>query len=131
MTPKQIARAALANIGQAYEESEDLIALTPEWLNMAMAEALFCENSIRKAQGKEILKDAPYITSADMEKELDFNTTLCRTALVFALTANYYTDDDNDYRAADYRARFVNALSEYCIAEISGINDIYADGEED
>lgn len=125
MTPQGICTLALAMLSQTPEESEDLMALSPAWLTVLCAECLDTENSIRRQKGAEPLAAAPVITAEEMDKPLDMAEAICRIALPYGLAACYYADDDNDYRAADYRARFVGALAEATRMKSEEIKDVY------
>ncbi|MDO5602817.1 MAG: hypothetical protein Q4G07_08615 [Oscillospiraceae bacterium] len=128
MTARQICRLAMGILSQTEEESEELMEFSPGWLTILCAESLGTENRIRRQRGEPVLNAPPLIGKADMDKELGYSEELCRIALAYGMAAFYYADDDNDYRAADYRARYVNALQEAEKAGFENIEDVYGEG---
>lgn len=127
MTAREICCLGLAFLSQTEEESGELMEFSPGWLTVLCAESLDAENSIRRQRGAEELQLPPKVLPETMDKELPFDERICRIALPYGLAAFYYGDDDNDYRAADYRARYINALAEIKKAAFEEIKDVYGE----
>lgn len=125
MTVKAVCRLALSFLSQTPEESEEIMAFSPGFLSLLCAESLDVENSIRRKNHQPLLTEAPSFQQEDMEKEVGYSDVLCRIALPYGLAAFYYADDDNDYRAAEYRARYVAALMEAQKMQTESIQDVY------
>ncbi len=92
-------------------------------LSAVAAECLSYENSIRCAEGKEKLASAP--TISDMEDELDMEDQLCTVAIPYGVAAYFAENDGENYSAAVWRERFVNALYEAKKCIFTDIEDVY------
>ena len=112
MRGEDVYEIALSLVFERKREDADYLQFFPNFVSLVMQEALAYENIIRRKSGRETLSVAPLITSADMESELDFSEALCRSALPYGVAAFYCQDDGDNYRAADYRNRFITALSD-------------------
>jgi len=133
MTGEEIYEIALSFVFERKREDADYEDFFPLFLNSVMQEALAYENMIRRRKGKVALAVAPRITKEQMNEELDFSEGLCRVALPYGVAAFYCQDDGDSYRAADYRNRFIAALTEAVTAEsgaqIGDIEDVYPYGD--
>lgn len=129
MTGEEIYGIALSFVFERKRVDADYEEFFPTFLNTVMQESLAYENIIRRKSGRAALSAAPKITEDDMLKELDFSESLCRVALPYGVAAFYCQDDGDNYRAADYRARFITALSDavggVCMTDIE---DVYPYG---
>ena len=137
MTAEKVYELALAVVFERKGGDEDYLYHFPNFLNLCMQEALPYENIIRRKSGKVALSVAPMITSEDMERELDFSEALCRVALPYGVASFYCQDDGDNYRAQDYRNRFIIALEEAAYgagtngggAVVGDIEDVYGYGD--
>ena len=133
MTAEEIYELALSYVFERKRQDKDYLDFFPLFLNTVMQEALAYENIIRRMSGNTPLAVAPRITANDMEAELDFSESLCRVALPYGVAAFYCQDDGDNYRAADYRNRFIIALSDAVTAvngaQITDIEDVYPYGD--
>ena len=129
MTGTEVYEIALSYVFERKNEDADYKDFFPSFLNTVMQEALPYENMIRRKVGKIPLSIAPRITKDDMEKELDFSESLCRAALPYGVASFYCQDDGDNYRAADYRNRYItelrNAVGE---VRIGDVEDVYGYG---
>ncbi len=129
MTGQEVYEIALSNVFERKNEDADYKEFFPKFLNIVMQEALAYENMIRRKSGKIPLAVAPKITKDDLDKELDFSESLCRVALPYGVASFYCQDDGDNYRAADYRNRFITALGDAVgEAHMSTIEDVYGYG---
>jgi hypothetical protein len=132
MTGEEIYELALSYVFEKKGQDADYLEFFPMFLNTVMQEALPYENMIRRKKGKIPYHTAPKITTASMTEELDFAESLCRTALPYGVAAFYCQDDGDNYRASDYRNRFITALSDAVGAEggalVEDIEDVYGYG---
>lgn len=112
MTGEEIYEIALSFVFERKREDKDYLEFFPLFLNTVMQEAFPYDNMIRRKSGKIARALAPRITAEQMNEEIDFAEELCRVALPYGVAAFYCQDDGDNYRAADYRQRFITALSE-------------------
>ena len=129
MTGEEIYEIALSFVFERKREDADYEEFFPTFLNTVMQEALAYENMIRRKSGRAALSVAPKITKDGMNEELDFSESLCRAALPYGVAAFYCQDDGDNYRAADYRKRFITALADAVGGvHMSDIEDVYPYG---
>lgn len=129
MKGEEIYEIALSFVFERKREDADYEEFFPTFLNTAMQEALAYENMIRRKIGKIELSAAPKITKSEMNEELDFSESLCRVALPYGVASFYCQDDGDNYRAQDYRNRFVTALSDAVGGvHMNDIEDVYGYG---
>ena len=133
MTGEEIYETALSYVFERKRADADYLDFFPMFLNTVMQEALSYENIIRRKSGKIALAVAPKITKDTMNNEIDFSESLCRVALPYGVAAFYCQDDGDNYRAADYRNRFIIALADAVTAAdgacVSDIEDVYSYGD--
>lgn len=129
MTAQDIYSLALSFLSETTQETNDVQQFTLGWLNLLLQESLPYENAYRQVHRQEILKQAPQLTT--FNDEVPYNDNITRIALPYGLASYYFIDDDNDYRAQDFRGRYINALAECVPYEQSDICDVYADDCED
>ena len=96
----------------------------PGIINSLLAECLMYENSVRAAKGEAELERAPYIES--LADDIPYCEEICRIALPFGLVSYFYQDEGDGYKAQDFRARFVDALSEAAKAVAGDCEDVYS-----
>ncbi len=133
MTGEEIYEIALSLVFERKRADADYEDFFPLFLNTVMQEALSYENIIRRRSGRVALSTAPKITEREMDEEIDFSESICRVALPYGVAAFYCQDDGDNYRAADYRARFITALSDAVTAAdgayVCDIEDAYPYGD--
>ncbi len=126
-TAQDIFKKACALISQTTGDSPDLESFTPDWLDMWLVEALPYENARRRYEANPArppLQTAPVIKT--LAEAVPYDDTLCRVALPYALACQFYIDDENEYRAQDFRARFIDALKAGVPAHVGMVKDVYA-----
>lgn len=128
MTGTDIYTAALAFLAEGPDVDPDLKLYSLPWLNILLAECLAVENSIRQAGGEKALPSAPMLES--LTEEIPYSEPIVRTALPYGLASFFYLDDGNDYRAEDFRARYVSALNEAQKYLDGAVEDLYGEEEE-
>ena len=89
MTANEVFALAAGWLVQTPEESDDVKPFVPGMLNVLLAEALPYENALRRQEGQEELKEAPKVTAASMETEIDYRPVLLRIALPYGLAADF------------------------------------------
>ena len=124
MKAQNIVELAVPYVGQTMEESEDLMELARPMLNVALQEVLPTENSIREAEGKELLAEAPYLES--LAEDVPYAPTIVRRALPYWLAYRFIQDDDLDGRASYYYNEYINALREAQKLVPESVVDVYA-----
>ena len=133
MTGEEIYEIALGFVFERKREDADYEEFFPIFLNSVMQEALTYENMIRRRKGKIALALAPKTTKETMNEEIDFAESICRVAIPYGVAAFYCQDDGDNYRAADYRNRFITALTDAVMAEsgahLTDIEDAYPYGD--
>lgn len=125
MTGNQIFEIAASYFTQTRLESEDLQPFVPMWLNVLLEESLPYENALRLYEGKEVLKQAPFLTQEKMNEEIPYASCILRTALPYGLASDFWRDDDNDYRTNEFRARYISALQDTLKTQAQPIQNIY------
>ena len=125
MTGNEVFAAAAAYLAQTRPDSEEWKPFVPHWLNLLLEESLPYENAWRTMQGLELLEKAPCLTQDTMDEPLEYHEALVRIALPYGLASDFWRDDDNDYRANDFRARYVSALEDCLRGEPQPIEDVY------
>lgn len=127
MLASDIFAKAVAYLSQSPEESEDLAQFTPHWLDLLVMEALPYENTRRRYLADPLLPEldtAPTITGLDTD--IPFGDEICRVALPYGLASQFFIDDAEDYRAQDFRARFIAALQDSQRIRSESVVDLYA-----
>ena len=125
MTGNEVFDAAAAYLAQTRQDSEEWKPFVPHWLNLLLEESLPYENAWRTMQGLELLQTAPCLTQDTMDEPLEYHEALVRIALPYGLASDFWRDDDNDYRANYFRARYVSALEDCLRGEQQPIEDVY------
>ena len=112
MTANDIFELGAALIAETRGEDPDMVKFSPSYLNIILQECLNAENSVRLDEGRELLKEAPFLKQADMEKEIEYNSHLTRIAIPYALASNYYRENGDNYHEQQYRAEYIAAVNE-------------------
>lgn len=126
-TAQDIYKRATALLFEEAGEDRDFQAHAPELINLILGEALSAENSRRAARGMEELPEAIRVKS--LADEIPYSDELCAVALPLGLASLFFQDECDDYKAQDFRGRFLDALacaSDGCPQEIE---DVYGYGE--
>ena len=124
MKAQNIVELAVPYVGQTLEESEDLLTLARPMLNVALQEVLPTENSIREAEGKELLAEAPYLES--LAEDVPYAPTIVRRALPYWLAYRFLLEDDQGARAQLYYNEYISALREARKMMPGEVTDVYA-----
>lgn len=109
MSVKEIYESALKYLFEQAGEDADFAREAPGLVQALLWEALPYENSIRRTRGEAELSEAPEVRS--MEDAIAFDGYICRVALPFGLAAYFWQDECDDYKAQDFRGRFLDALA--------------------
>jgi len=123
MTAEQIFKTAASFLFEQAGYDVDFKTHAPSIINTLVAEALPYENAYRAANGMGELERAPAITALD--DDIPYCDAICRIALPFGLAAYFYQDELDNYKAQDFRARFIDALNEAAPAVETDTEDYY------
>lgn len=127
MTVQDVYERASALLFETPGEDTDFRDNALTLINILAAEAFPYENSIRRSKGETELEKPPRFEL--MIDDIPFSDDICMVALPYGL-ASFFVQDDNDaYRAHDYRSRYVNALREAAKATEETITDAYGGAE--
>lgn len=124
MKVKEVFVQACAWLGLTARACMDIEVFVPYWLDALCVEALPYENARRKKEGLPVLQEAGRLRT--QEDDIPFREDICRTALVYGLLAEMLADDEDHYRAAEFRNRFVTALEEAQRLGEERVVDLYA-----
>ena len=122
MTGTEIYTAALAVLSQEPGDNEKWDRMAVSWLNLALAQALPTENSLREEGGFSLLSAAPRVET--LEEKVKVHERLY-AALVNALAAQLWEDAREPYKAQDYRQRFAQELADARVSVPHGVMDWY------
>lgn len=123
MTGQEIYNLALSFVPEMQSEVPDLDSYKVGWMNLAIAEALETENSIRRFYGEEELLTAPRLVV--LSESVPYHDVICQTALPYAVAEHAFVDDDNDYRSNKARTKFIAALNSAAKYTETDIEDCY------
>lgn len=124
MTAQDIFTLGAALIAETPGEDPDMVKFSPHYLNIILQECLNVENSVRLDEGRELLSEAPFITN--MGEVVDYAPQLTRVAIPYALAANYYRENGDNYHEQQYRAEYVSAVNDAVRYIPEVIEDVYA-----
>ena len=127
MTAGKIFQKACGYLSQTVAETEELASFAVLWLDTLAAEALPYENALRRYyrdESKPPLAAAPRVQS--LTDEIPYREEICRVALPYGLASCLFSDEENEYRAQDFRARYISALNESQKLADEGVVDVYA-----
>ena len=128
MKAREIFDMACAHLSQLPTDSEELAAFAPSWLTTLCEETLPYENALRAFYDDPALpplEKAPVVEDG-LETDIPYRDALCRIALVYGLASQFFIDDENNYLAQDYRARYVVALKDTQKIAEQRVRDMYA-----
>ena len=114
MTAREVYECACAFLFEQAGYDADFHANALTLINTLMEECLAWENSIRAYSYQPELESAPRLESLD--DEIPYALSIARVALPYGLASLFYQDECDDYKAQDYRGRYINALREACKA---------------
>lgn len=123
MTGAEVYEAALAIVPELRSEAPDIERYALNWINLVLAECFETENSILFNEGKPLLEKIPSLNS--LSDTIPYHDDICRIAIPYGIVEHAFTDDDNDYRANKFRARFVQALKEASFCCFTDVVDVY------
>ena len=123
MTGQEVYNLALSFVPELQNEVPDLDDYKIGWVNLAIAEALEAENSIRRFYGEEELLTAPRLKT--LSEEIPYHDSITQTALAYGIAEHAFVDDDNDYRSNKARSKFIVALNEAAKYTVTDIEDCY------
>ncbi len=101
----------------------DFQAFFPSLVTLLAQEALPYENARRAVRLEPVLEQAPTVES--MQDDIPYSDPICRLALPYGIASFFFQDEMDDYRAQDYRARYILALREAAECQGEGVEDLY------
>ena len=123
MTGQEIYELASSFLYEKDNEDADSKSFAVGFLNVLLQEALPCENSVRRQEGREPLGRAPYLTR--LEEEIEYCDQITRAALPYGLASFYFQEALDNFQAENYRSKYLAGLSD-ARKHISGeIQDVY------
>ena len=123
MVANEILKTATAFMFESPTNDVDFHTFFPALLNLVVAEALPYENAYRAANGMDEIQSAPVIDSVDTK--VDYCDAICRIALPYGVASYFWQDENNEYRAQDFRNRFIDSLKEAARAVETDAIDAY------
>lgn len=127
MKASKLFEEACTLLGLPPEEADDLREMAPYWMNLLLREILPHENMLRRKEGLSVLEKPYQLTeNKGLEaEEIPYREALCGVALVYGLASQMFMEDDNDYRAQDFRNRYIAALREAEKCKGETVADLY------
>ena len=122
MKIKKIFTSALSLCGES-NTAPYLADFAVDWANTLLAELYETEQSIRAANGEQLLSTVPVLITA--EDEAPYDDTLVRGAFVLGFAALICDLCDDRELAATFRARAANAAQNAAKAHEHQVCDIY------
>ncbi len=122
-TAQDIYKRASAILFEEAGEDKDFQTHAPELISLLLGEALSAENSIRAAYGDQELVKAPPVRS--LEQEIPYSDEILAVAIPLGLASLFFQDEGDDYKAQDYRGRFLDALASASDGCPQEIEDVY------
>jgi len=113
MKVNEIYAAALSLDSTLREQDDSLKPHVLSWVNICLQDMLCTENSILLWEGKEMLREAPQLTS--MDDEVPYHAQLVRTALPYFIAHQILKDDDNNAWASRYYDMYLHAVNEAAV----------------
>ena len=110
MTGQQIYELASSFLYETDGEDEDSKRFAVGFINILLQETLACENSIKEYDGRERLKEAPYITS--LTDEIPYSPQLTRVALPYGVASWFFQEALDNFQAENYRSKYLAAVTE-------------------
>lgn len=123
MTGQDIYELASSFLYEKDGEDADSKGFAIGFLNILLQEALPIENSVRRREGKEHLKRAPYLKT--LAEEIDYCDQILRAALPYGLASWYFQEALDNFQAENYRSKYLAGLDD-AKKHISGeVKDVY------
>ena len=126
-TAQQIFEMASALIYEGVEDDAESKAFSVAFLNIHLQKCLNIENSIRRYNGETELTEAPYLTA--LTETVNYDDSLTRDALPYALASHFYAEAMNAARAAEMNAQYETAKMRATKYTAESIVDAYAPEE--
>ena len=126
MTANDVYRTAVSFLFEKPREDAGFYDNFLSLLNLCLQEALPYQNSRLRHRGEEPLEAAPVIS--EMEEEIEYDDEIVRCALPFGVVSYYYQDEVDNFKAQDFRGRFIVALSDAAQCVDGVVEDIYGYG---
>nr|DAH38440.1 MAG TPA: hypothetical protein [Caudoviricetes sp.] len=95
-------------------------------INVLVAEAVPYQNNRNRAQNKPEIQVFDILT---LEDDVPLDDPITAIALPYGLAAYFYQDEEDNFRAQDFRGRFIAALEDAKLCELVDITDEYGEGE--
>lgn len=108
MTGKALYILASSTLYEGENEDLDSKKFSVPFLNILLQEALNVENSIREAEGAELLGQAPLLQSLD--DDIPYHDEVVRVAFPYGLAWQYRQEAMDNYWATIYRNLYTEAL---------------------
>lgn len=110
MTGQQIYELASSFLYEVDGEDEDSKRFAVGFINILLQECLSCENSMREFREKELLEEAPYITS--LTEEIPYQPELTRVAFPYGVASWFFQEALDNFQAENYRSKYLAAVTE-------------------
>jgi hypothetical protein len=123
MTAQQIYELAVAFLYEQPDEDEENKSYFLPFLNICLEEALPYENSIREAEGRELLSAAPMISG--MTENVPYSDHITRAALPYGVASRYFKENMDPGEALYMRTMFVSALEKAKRHNTEKVGDVY------
>lgn len=127
MTGTQIHTLALSYLTETPSESSVSEEMILGWINVLIGESLPYENSVREFEERAPLTLPPYLSA--LSDQVDYCDGIARLAIPYGLASFLFSDDDNEFRAQDFRGRYLSALNDAKKLIVGEIVDVYKDGD--
>ncbi len=95
-------------------------------INVLISEAVPYQNNRNRAQGKPEIQAFDLLT---LEDDVPLDDPIVKIALPYGLASYFYQDEEDNFRAQDFRGRFIAALEDAKLCELVDITDEYGEGE--
>ena len=96
-------------------------------INILISEAMPYQNNRERATDR---KETELFQIDSLQDDIPMDDPIVKIALPYGLASFFYQDEEDNFRAQDYRGRFIAALEDAKLCEIIDIEDVYQDGEE-
>lgn len=125
MTVKELYEHAKALMFEK-KTSKDYDGYYKPWINTLLSENFDFNNALRRAKGKELLTERPYI-SLDTDV-IPYEPEMCYEILPYGLAKFFFVDDDLS-KMNIFDTEYINAKMRYSPGYEVSIVDVYAQGE--
>lgn len=96
-------------------------------INVLIAEAMPYQNNRERSTGRE---ETNLFQIESLQDEIPMDDPIVKIALPYGLASYFYQDEEDNFRAQDYRGRFIAALEDAKLCEMIDITDNYGEGGE-